>query len=52
MPRMTVSVVYLIFCNDSDGYREILGVKITDNESEGFWTGLFDELKYGDLKYV
>ena len=27
-----------------DGYREILGAKITDNESEGFWSGFFDEL--------
>jgi len=27
-----------------DGYREILGAKITDSESEGFWSGFFDEL--------
>ena len=27
-----------------DGYREILGAKITDNESEGFWSGFFEEL--------
>ena len=27
-----------------DGYREILGAMITDNESEGFWSGFFDEL--------
>ena len=27
-----------------DGHREILGAKITDNESEGFWSGFFDEL--------
>jgi len=35
-----------------DGYREILGAKITDNESEGFWTGFFDELKDRGLKGV
>jgi putative transposase len=27
-----------------DGYREVLGAKITDSESEGFWSGFFDEL--------
>ena len=27
-----------------DGHREILGVKITDSESEGFLSGFFDEL--------
>ena len=35
-----------------DGYREILGAKITDNESEGFWAGFFDELKDRGLKGV
>jgi putative transposase len=27
-----------------DGYREILGAWITDNECEGFWSEFFDEL--------
>jgi len=35
-----------------DGHREILGAKIADNESEGFWTGFFDELKDRGLKGV
>ncbi len=35
-----------------DGYREILGAKITDSESEGFWSGLFDELIDRGLKDV
>jgi putative transposase len=35
-----------------DGYREILGAKITDNESEGFWSGFFDELTDRGLKGV
>lgn len=35
-----------------DGYREILGAKITDNESEGFWSGFFDELIDRGLKDV
>lgn len=35
-----------------DGYREILGAKITDNEGEGFWSGFFDELKDRGLKGV
>lgn len=35
-----------------DGYREILGAKITDNEGEGFWSGFFDELIDRGLKGV
>lgn len=35
-----------------DGHREILGAKITDNESEGFWSGFFDELTDRGLKDV
>jgi transposase-like protein len=35
-----------------DGYREILGAKITDNECEGFWSGFFDELTDRGLKGV
>jgi transposase-like protein len=35
-----------------DGIREILGAKITDSESEGFWSGFFDELIDRGLKDV
>jgi transposase-like protein len=35
-----------------DGHREILGAMITDNESEGFWSGFFDELTDRGLKGV
>src|SRR5512137_645404 len=35
-----------------DGHREILGAKIADNESEGFWTAFFDELKDRGLNGV
>jgi transposase-like protein len=35
-----------------DGYREILGAMITDNESKGFWSGFFDELIDRGLKGV
>jgi len=35
-----------------DGYREILGAKIADSEDEGFWSGLFDELKEKGLEGV
>jgi transposase-like protein len=35
-----------------DGYREILGAKITDNEGEGFWSGFFDELTDRGLRGV
>jgi putative transposase len=35
-----------------DGYREILGARIADNEDEGFWSSFFDELKERGLKGV
>jgi len=35
-----------------DGYREILGAKITDCENEAFWSGMFDELKERGLDGV
>jgi putative transposase len=35
-----------------DGYREIFGARITDSESEGFWSGFFDELIDRGLKDV
>jgi putative transposase len=35
-----------------DGYREILGAKIADSEDEGFWSGLFDELKERGLEGI
>jgi transposase-like protein len=35
-----------------DGYREILGARITDSEREGFWSGFFDKLIDRGLKDV
>jgi putative transposase len=35
-----------------DGYREIVGARITDSEREGFWSGFFDELIDRGLKDV
>ena len=35
-----------------DGYREILGAKITDCENEEFWSGLFEDLKERGLTGV
>ncbi|MDD4651572.1 MAG: transposase [Methanothrix sp.] len=35
-----------------DGYREILGASVADDEGEGFWSGLFDELKDRGMKGV
>ncbi|QYZ78445.1 hypothetical protein E2N92_02860 [Methanofollis formosanus] len=35
-----------------DGYREILGARITDCENEEFWFGLFKELKERGLTGV
>jgi transposase-like protein len=35
-----------------DGSREILGLKVVDRESEGFWPSIIDELKARGLKNV
>ncbi|HHV34613.1 MAG TPA: hypothetical protein GXX59_03425 [Syntrophomonadaceae bacterium] len=35
-----------------DGYREILGTRITDCENEEFWSGLFEDLKERGLAGV
>ncbi len=35
-----------------DGYREIIGLKLSDREGEGFWLELFEELKERDLRGV
>jgi putative transposase len=35
-----------------DGYREILGARVTDCENEGFWSGLFEDLKERGLTGV
>jgi len=35
-----------------DGYREILGARITDCENEMFWSGLFEDLKERGLTGV
>ena len=35
-----------------DGYREILGLKVTDSEDEAFWRALFEELKERGLTGV
>lgn len=35
-----------------NGYREILGAAVADDEGEGFWSGLFDELKDRGMKGV
>ena len=35
-----------------DGYREILGIKLAENEGEAFWAELFEELKERELRGV
>ena len=34
-----------------DGYREILGARVTDCENEEFWSGLFEDLKERGLAW-
>ncbi len=37
---------------NAEGYREVLGLKLGDSESEGFWRDLFDGLKDRGLEGV
>jgi len=42
--RYINKAVFVAYGVNSDGYREILGLKITMSESESFWNMFFDEL--------
>lgn len=50
--RYVTKAVLLVSGVRADGYREILGAKIADCESEAFWAGLFEELKERGLTGV
>ena len=43
--RYVSKAVLIIAGVRSDGYREILGLKVADQEDEGFWRALIEELK-------
>ena len=43
--RYVNQAVLLIVGVRADGYREILGIKVADQEDEGFWLSLFEDLK-------
>jgi len=50
--RYVNNAVLIIAGIREDGYREILGVRVTDSENEGFWLSLFEELKSRGLRGV
>ena len=43
--RYINQAILLIAGVREDGYREILGIKVVDQEDEGFWLSLFEDLK-------
>jgi len=43
--RYILKAVLIIAGVRSDGYREILGLSVADQENEGFWRALFEDLK-------
>ncbi|MDN7023850.1 IS256 family transposase [Methanoculleus sp. FWC-SCC1] len=43
--RYVTKAVLVVAGVRDDGYREILGARITDCENEEFWSGLFEDLK-------
>jgi transposase-like protein len=50
--RYVTKAVLVVAGVREDGYREILGARITDCENEGFWSGLFEDLKERGLAGV
>ncbi len=50
--RYVTKAVLVVAGVRDDGYREILGGRITDCENEEFWSGLFDDLKERGLTGV
>jgi putative transposase len=43
--RYVTKAVLVVARVREDGYRKILGARITDCENEEFWSGLFEDLK-------
>jgi putative transposase len=50
--RYVTKAVQVVAGIREDGYREILGARITDCENEEFWSGLFEDLKERGLTRV
>jgi len=50
--RYVTKAVLVVAGVRDDGYREILGARVTDCENEEFWSGLFDDLKERGLTGV
>jgi putative transposase len=44
--------VFVAIGVDEDGYRQVLGMKVMDNESEAFWIDFFEEMKERGLRGV
>ena len=43
--RYVAKAILVVAGVRDDGYREVLGARITDCENEEFWSGLFEDLK-------
>ncbi len=50
--RYVTKAVLVVAGVREDGYREILGARITDCENEEFWSGMFEDLKERGLAGV
>ncbi len=50
--RIVTKAALLVSGVNAEGYREVLGLKLGDSESEGFWRDLFEELKDRGLEGV
>ena len=50
--RYVTKAVLMVAGVRDDGYREILGARVTDCENEEFWSGLFEDIKERGLAGV
>ncbi|RME45128.1 MAG: IS256 family transposase [Chloroflexi bacterium] len=50
--RVVTKAALLVSGINAEGYREVLGIRMGDSESEGFWRDLFDWLKQRGLEGV
>lgn len=50
--RIVTKAALLVSGINAEGYREVLGLKMGDSESEGFWRDMFDWLKGRGLHSV
>ncbi len=50
--RVVKKAAYIVLGINSEGYKEVLGIYIGENESSKYWLGVFNELKERGVKDI